>query len=237
MPFLPLNKTNGRAIHSAMIVKALKKGQTLQTEDGRELLGPDATKGERTRVRILDEAAALASENGIGAVTLGPLADRLGMSKSGLFAHFKSKEALQVEVLIRAAERFTEVVIAPIRAEKDKPKRLGIFFKNWLDWIEHPHLGSGKGGCPILAAHFEYDDVPGPVRDQAAKHNGQFYDFIRRLVAVALPHADENAMVAAIDGLALSHLLRVRLMGDGSARKHTMHAFEAFLKNPPLKEA
>jgi AcrR family transcriptional regulator len=219
-----------------MIVKALKKGQSLQTEDGREVLGPDASKGERTRVRILDEAAALASEAGIGAVTLGPLAERLGMSKSGLFAHFKSKEALQVEVLIRAAERFTEVVIAPIRNEKDRPKRLALFFNNWLDWIEHPSLGSGKGGCPILAAHFEYDDVPGPVREQAATHNGQLYDFMRRLVNVALPQSDENAMVAAIDGLALSHVLRFRLMRDPAARTHTLHAFAALLKNPPLRE-
>jgi AcrR family transcriptional regulator len=220
-----------------VIVKALKRGQTLQTEDGREVLGPDATKGGRTRVRILDEATALASEGGIGAVTLGPLADRLGMSKSGLFAHFKSKEALQVEVLVRAAERFTEVVIAPIREEKDKPKRLGLFFNNWLDWIEHPSLGSGKGGCPILAAHFEYDDVPGPVREQAAKHNSQFYDFLHRLVTVTLPQADEHATAAAIDGLGLSHLLRVRLMHDGNARQHTLRAFESLLKNPPLKGA
>lgn len=220
-----------------MIVKALKRGHTLQTEDGRELAGPDATKGGRTRVRILDEATALASEGGIGAVTLGPLADRLGMSKSGLFAHFKSKEALQVEVLVRAAERFTEVVIAPIREEKDKPKRLGLFFNNWLDWIEHPSLGSGRGGCPILAAHFEYDDVPGPVREQAAKHNGEFYEFIRRLVAVALPNADQDATAAAIDGLGLSHLLRVRLMDDKNARAHTVRAFESLLKNPPLKGA
>jgi AcrR family transcriptional regulator len=220
-----------------MIVKALKKGQTLQTDDGREVLGPDATKGERTRVRILDEAAALASESGIGAVTLGPLADRLGMSKSGLFAHFKSKEALQVEVLVRAAERFTEVVIAPIRAEKDKPKRLGLFFRNWLDWIEHPSLGSGKGGCPILAAHFEYDDVPGPVHEQAAKHNAEFYDLMRRLVAVALPQADPQATAAAMDGLGLSHLLRHRLMRDKNARADTERAFEALVKNPPLKGA
>ncbi len=219
-----------------MIVKALKKGHALRTDDGRELLGPDASKGERTRTRILDEAAALASESGISAVTLGPLAERLGMSKSGLFAHFKSKEALQVEVLARTSERFTEVVIAPIRAEKDKPKRLPLFFANWLDWIEHPSLGSGRGGCPILAAYFEFDDVPGAVREAAANHNGQLYAFIRRLVNAALPEADPDAMAAAIDGLSLSHLLRVRLMGDGNARRDTMRAFEALLKNPPLKQ-
>lgn len=197
---------------------------------------PDATKGERTRTRILDAAAALASEAGIGAVTLGPLAERLGMSKSGLFAHFKSKEGLQVEVLARTSELFTEAVIAPLREEKDKPKRLPMFFANWLDWIEHPSLGSGRGGCPILAAYFEFDDVPGAVREAAATHNGQLYAFIRRLVNVALPQADADAMVAAIDGLALSHLLRFRLMRDPQARVHTMHAFQALLKNPPLKQ-
>ncbi|HRF09558.1 MAG TPA: TetR/AcrR family transcriptional regulator [Xanthobacteraceae bacterium] len=218
-----------------MIVKALKKGQALHTDDGREILAPDASKGERTRTRILDEAAALASENGVSAVTLGPLAERLGMSKSGLFAHFKSKEALQVEVLARTSERFVEAVIAPIRQEKDRAKRLPLFFANWLDWIEHPSLGSGRGGCPILAAYFEFDDVPGPVREAAANHNGQLYAYIRRLVHFARPDADADAMAAAIDGLSLSHLLRVRLINDRDARKHTMSAFDALLKNPPLQ--
>lgn len=219
-----------------MIVKALKKGQTLQTDDGREVVAPDATKGERTRTRILDVAAALASESGVSSVTLGPLAERLGMSKSGLFAHFKSKEALQVEVLARTSERFVEAVIAPIREEQDRAKRLPLFFANWLEWIEHPSLGSGRGGCPILAAYFEFDDVPGAVREAAANHNAQLYAYIRRLVDFALPEADADAMVAAIDGLALSHLLRVRLMSDGNARTHTMRAFEALLKHPPLQQ-
>lgn len=206
-------------------------------EAARQTHVEEGTKGDRTRTRILDAAAAVASESGLGALTLGPLAVRLGMSKSGLFAHFKSKEALQVEVLARTAERFTEAVIEPIREEKDRSKRLALFFGNWLDWIEHPSLGSGKGGCPILAAYFEFDDVPGPVREQAANHNGQLYAFIGRLVAAAKPEADIGAMVAAIDGLSLSHLLRVRLMRDPSARTNTMRAFEALMKNPPLSGA
>jgi len=220
-----------------MIVKALKRGHSLQTEDGRELHGPDASKGERTHARILDEAVAIASESGVGAVTLGPLAERLGMSKSGLFAHFKSKEALQVEVLKRAADRFTEAVIVPLREEKNKPKRLRLFFENWLAWLEHPDLGSAKGSCPVLAAYFEFDDVPGPVRDQAAAHSAQLYDLMRRLVTVSLPEADADAVAAMIDGLALSHLLRFRLMRDERARADSMKAFEALLKNPPLKGA
>jgi AcrR family transcriptional regulator len=196
----------------------------------------EGSKGDRTRSRILDQAAALASEGGLGALTLGPLADRLGMSKSGLFAHFRSKEALQVEVLERAAERFTEQVINPVRNEPDRAKRLGIFFNNWLDWIEDPGLSGGRGGCPILASYFEFDDVPGPVRETAARQYAQFYGFIQRLVAAALPGAHEAAMCAAIDGLAFSHLLRVRLVREENVRDHTMRAFNALVANPPQKE-
>src|ERR1700730_15983785 len=74
-------------------------------------------KGERTRARILDEAVELASVQGLGGLTFGPLAERLGLSKSGLFAHFQSREALQVETLCRAAERFRADVTEPLRAE------------------------------------------------------------------------------------------------------------------------
>ena len=199
-------------------------------------LQDEGSKGDRTRTRILDQAAALASEGGLGALTLGPLADRLGMSKSGLFAHFRSKEALQVEVLERAAERFTEQVINPVRNEPDRAKRLGIFFNNWLDWIEDPGLSGGRGGCPILASYFEFDDVPGPVRETAARQYAQFYGFIQRLVAAALPGAHEAAMCAAIDGLAFSHLLRLRLVREENVRDHTMRAFNALVANPPQKE-
>jgi AcrR family transcriptional regulator len=221
------------------MIKNLKSGQVLAaTAEGIRTIGPaeDATKGDRTRSRILDQAAQLASEGGLGALTLGPLAERLGMSKSGLFAHFRSKEALQVEVLERAAERFTEQVINSVRSEPDRSKRLAIFFNNWLDWIEDPAVSGGRGGCPILASYFEFDDVPGPVRETAARQYAQFYGFIQRLVAKALPGAHEEATCAAIDGLAFSHLLRIRLMREPNARDNTMRAFEALIANPPKKE-
>ena len=83
-------------------------------------MSPSQPKGDRTRARILDEAVGLASVGGLGALTIGPLADRLGISKSGLFAHFGSKETLQVETLDRAAERFCAVVINPLEQEPDK---------------------------------------------------------------------------------------------------------------------
>jgi len=187
-----------------------------------------SSKGDRTRDRILDAAATVASVGGVSAVTIGPLAESLGMSKSGLFAHFRSKEALQVEILDRSAEHFTRAVIVPVRAEPDKSKRLGIFFKLWLDWIENPGLG---GGCPILAAGVEYDDVPGPVRDASARHSGALNDSIRRMVRNARPRCDVEAVAALIDGLALSHLVRVRLLRDPNARAETERAFTLLIEN------
>ena len=82
----------------------------------------ELAKGDRTRARILDEAVDLASVQGLGGLTIGPLAERLGLSKSGLFAHFQSKEALQLETLDRAAERFRAEVTEPLRAI-DGPRR------------------------------------------------------------------------------------------------------------------
>jgi AcrR family transcriptional regulator len=188
-----------------------------------------SSKGDRTRDRILDAAATVASIGGVSAVTIGPLAESLGMSKSGLFAHFRSKEALQVETLDRSAEHFIEAVIEPVRAEPDKSKRLEIFFKLWLDWIENP--GRLGGGCPILSAGIEYDDVPGPVRDASARHTGALNDSIRRMVRNARPGCDVETIAALVDGLALSHLVRVRLLREPNARSVTERAFALLLEN------
>jgi AcrR family transcriptional regulator len=189
-------------------------------------------KGDRTRAKILDQAVELASVSGIQNLTIGPLAEQLGMSKSGLFAHFRSKEALQVDTLDRAAVRFTEAVISPLREEPDKSRRLALFFSRWLDWIENSGLG---GGCPVLAAAVEFDDVPGPVRTTAAEHFGDLLDVIRRLVRAARPESDIDALASAVSGLALSHLIRVRLLGEKEARAVTQRAFDALLDTPNNK--
>ena len=183
----------------------------------------DFAKGDRTRARILDEAVGLASVQGIGALTIGPLAERLGLSKSGLFAHFRSKEALQVETLERAAELFRADVTEPLRAEPDRAKRLQVFFARWIDWLDESGL---PGGCPILAAAIEFDDVPGPVHDAAARQFGELQRFIVKVARAARPEGDAEALAAAIIGLAMSHLVRVRLLGERKARAVTMRAFE-----------
>jgi AcrR family transcriptional regulator len=186
-------------------------------------MSPAHPKGDRTRSRILDQAVTHASVNGLGALTIGPLAEQLGLSKSGLFAHFGSKEVLQVETLDRAAERFKDVVVAPLEQEPDKSRRLAAFFARWLDWIEDCGLG---GGCPVLAAAVEFDDVPGPVHAAAQHHSRDLFDLIRRLSRAARPQGDFEALAAGVHGLGLSHLLRVRLLGESEARIATLRAFE-----------
>jgi AcrR family transcriptional regulator len=186
----------------------------------------DLAKGDRTRARILDEAVELASVNGLGALTIGPLADRLGLSKSGLFAHFRSKEALQVETLDRAAERFRAQVTEPLRQVPDRAARLAVFFRGWIDWLD---TSGPSGGCPILAAAIEFDDVPGPVHDAAARHFGELHALIVKLVRAARPAADAQVLAASITGLAMSHLVRLRLLGERHAREVTQRAFAALL--------
>jgi len=187
---------------------------------------PDLAKGDRTRMRILDEAVDLASVQGLGGLTIGPLADRLGLSKSGLFAHFQSKEALQVETLDRAAARFRAEVTDPLRAVPDRSARLRVFFERWIAWLDKSGL---SGGCPILAAAIEFDDVPGPVHDAAARHFGELQRLILIFAWAAKPDGDAEALAAAVTGLAMSHLVRVRLLGDRRARAATMRAFELLL--------
>lgn len=186
----------------------------------------ELAKGDRTRSRILDEAVQLASVQGIGSLTIGPLAERLGLSKSGLFAHFRSKEGLQVETLDRAAELFRADVSEPVRAVPDRADRLRVFFERWIAWLEDSRL---SGGCPILAAGVEFDDVPGPVRDAAARHLRQLQELIAKFARAAQADCDAEAMAAAVMGLAMSHLVRARLLGDRKARAVTMRAFETLV--------
>src|SRR4051795_12380335 len=101
------------------------------------------SKGQATKLAILDEAVGIASRIGFNALTIGQLADQTGMSKSGLFAHFKSKEALQLETLERARERFPDLVIRPTLAAPRGERRVRELVDRWLDW----ETDALSGGC------------------------------------------------------------------------------------------
>jgi AcrR family transcriptional regulator len=120
------------------------------------------TKGEETRAQILAAAVRQASETGFESLTIGTLAERTGLSKSGLFAHFGSKIDLQMAALDEAARQFTEQVFLPALKAPRGVRRLRALFENWIAW---PTTARLPGGCPIDAASREYDHHPGQMRD------------------------------------------------------------------------
>jgi AcrR family transcriptional regulator len=121
------------------------------------------TKGERTRHAILDVAASLATEEGLEPLSIGRLADATEMSKSGLYAHFGSKEELQLATVDHAASLFVREVIAPAREAPRGLARVWALCENMIDYSERQVF---PGGCFFAAASSEFNNRPGPVRDR-----------------------------------------------------------------------
>jgi AcrR family transcriptional regulator len=142
-------------------------------------------KGKRTRTAILERAVDLASAEGLEGLTIGRLAADLGMSKSGLFAHFGSKQDLQLAVVVAAAERFRVAVVEPALAAPEGAPRLRALVDRYMEG-----LTLYSGGCFWTAVSVEYDDRPGPVREAiAATLDGWTGELTRqaRLAGIADP--------------------------------------------------
>lgn len=122
-----------------------------------------ASKGEQTRAAILERAVDIASAEGLEGLTIGRLAAELRMSKSGLFAHFGSKQDLQLATVAAAASRFSDDVIEPAQALPAGAERLRAIGTGYLD-----HIDDYAGGCFWSSVSAEYDDRPGPVRNTIA---------------------------------------------------------------------
>jgi len=188
-----------------------------------------ATKGEQTRAAILDEALSIASRLGLEGLTIGSLAEATGMSKSGLFAHFGSREDLQLAVLEHAAQRYGERVFAPVlKIERGLP-RLRALFERWLEWT---HSSGLPGGCIMISAANEYDDRPGPIRDAviANLHRGTAITEKAVRLAVQEGHlrsdTDPKQIGFEMLGIVLASHNHRRLLGDSAARKRALTAFE-----------
>jgi AcrR family transcriptional regulator len=147
-----LDNTNGRAIMCAMTMRHPKtKVKRL--------------RGVKTRESILKKAVSIASVEGLEGLTIGKLATELGISKSGLFAHFGSKEELQLAVVEAARLIFVDRVMRPAHSEKGM-KRLRAFYENWISYADGKTF---PGGCFFSAVSLEFDDRPGKIRDQVVK--------------------------------------------------------------------
>jgi AcrR family transcriptional regulator len=191
-----------------------------------------AEKGDSTRARILDEAMRIASRDGLEGLSIGSLAGALDLSKSGLFAHFGSKEALQVAVLEHAAARVGER-LAPMRQLPAGPERLRFMLRTTLDWIDDPAL---PGGCPITGACIEFDDREGRVRDLLLKlqRNTQ-QRCAEQFEAFADPARDRDQLAFEFRAIALGYHHAARVLRDERARAWALAALEALIERARQK--
>ena len=141
-----------------------------------------AVKAARTRQEILALAADIASAEGLEGLTIGRLAAELRMSKTGIFAHFGSKEELQLATVDQAKEVFLEQVVKPARAQPRGMKRLHAMLTCWLAYVEHSVF---RGGCFFAAASLEFDSRPGRVRDHVAALTKVWMNALRNEIAHA----------------------------------------------------
>jgi len=191
-------------------------------------------KGEQTRQAILDEAFSLASCVGVDGLSIGVLAERTHMSKSGLFAHFGSKEELQLAVLREAQQRFADIVLRPAFRLPRGLARLRAIVINWLDWTKVANL---PGGCVINAAAAEFDDQPGPLRDEV--RNGllalrrTLADTVAKAVATGelRPDTDAEQFAFELEGIYQVTQQSRRLFNDPDADRRALAAFDRLVRD------
>lgn len=189
-------------------------------------------KGEVTKQAILERAACLASQVGLEGLSIGRLAEDLVLSKSGLFAHFKSKETLQVQVLEHAAARFVEAVIKPALAAPRGEPRIRALYTRWKAW---PQQSGMSGGCFFVAASAELDDRPGPARDLLVQQQRDWLDVIANVIrsgvkdSVFKKNTDPEQMAFELWGIMLAYHDAARLLGDPQSNARADTAFESFL--------
>jgi AcrR family transcriptional regulator len=149
-------------------------------------------RGEQTRRQILRRAAEIASVEGLEGLSIGRLATELEVSKSGVFAHFGSKEELQLATVRAAAAIFVRQVVEPALAVPPGPGRLRLLLDGWLAYSEGRTF---PGGCFFYAVQAEFDARPGRVRDQVAELGARWYGLVRD-TAAEVPGLDDPDQVA-----------------------------------------
>ncbi len=180
------------------------------------------SKGTATRELIVERAFGIARRNGLEGLSIGELATAVGMSKSGVFAHFGSREDLQLSVLEWTAQRFTETVVRPALAQPRGLQRLRAIVSGWFDWV----LASEEG-CVILAAAGEYDGRPGPMRDRIVGWLSQWDAQLTK----AVTHCIESGELAAdTDPQLMAFELAALVDGMHNTRLHDPARAEALAR-------
>jgi AcrR family transcriptional regulator len=184
------------------------------------------TKGEETRQAILARAFELATIDGVSGLSIGKLAEHTGLSKSGLFAHFGSKEALEVAVVEEASRQFIQDVMVPaLRKPRGEP-RVRAMFENWMKWVARP------GGCFFVGVSAELDDRPGPQRDALVRDLKDWIDELAKAARIAVSEGhfrddlDADQFAFELYSIMLGAHLFSRFLNAPKADKLTLEAFE-----------
>jgi AcrR family transcriptional regulator len=187
-------------------------------------------KGEHTKIAILQAGLEMASELGLEDVTIGNLAKVINMSKSGLFAHFQSKENLQLHILNYAALNFSQKVIAPALKKKAGIPRIRALVENWISWS-----GNLTGGCIFVSASAEFSDRPGEVRKLLLKQQKDWIDSLKKIAKSAISVGDFRKDIDCdqfafdIYSLLLGFHFYYQLLKDVETKKHQEAALDQLL--------
>ncbi|MDC5856857.1 TetR/AcrR family transcriptional regulator [Vibrio europaeus] len=192
------------------------------------------SKGKVTRENILSKAFDLASENGLESLTIGELAKQCGMSKSGLFAHFNSKDNLQIAVLDYANQIFTQRVISPARERTSISieEKLTLLLDNWLGW-NHSFLGS----CMFLDAWKETSAEAAPTQQVLKKTIATWIEYLRIQVAKGVENGEfrqdlePRQATFELYGLYLSAHLFYSIHGEQASNEHFWQGVKRLIAN------
>ena len=190
-------------------------------------------KGDDTRNAILRTAVSKASVEGLEGLTIGGLAKEMGLSKSGLIAHFGTKEGLQLGVLQAGAAMFANRIIRPARNADPGEPRLRSYFESWIKWSHAPEL---PGGCLFISATIDLDDRPGICRYFLAKVQKEWVDALEGAALEARDNGqfrenlDPGQVAFGMTGIMHSIHLYERLFRDRAAEARGRAAFESLMQ-------
>jgi AcrR family transcriptional regulator len=194
-------------------------------------------KGQQTKAAIVDAAMGLATHLGLEGLSIGVVAEVAQMSKSGVFAHFGSREELQISVVREYFNQFEQEVFYPALAAPRGLPRLRVMFDNWMQLM----VGEVQAGCIFISGAAEFDDRPGPVRDALANSVKTWLAAVRRSIVQAremghLPKdADEKQIAFELHGLILALHYEARLLKDDGSSERTTTGFNHILARHGVK--
>jgi AcrR family transcriptional regulator len=192
------------------------------------------TKGQRTRNSILEVAAALATEEGLEPLSIGRLAEATAMSKSGLFAHFGSKEELQLATVDYAATLFVSEVIDPARSAPKGLARIWALCDHMIGYAERQVF---PGGCFFAATSFEFNNRPGPVRDRIEEMIRSWLSYLEHAVEQAQeageldPTASAREVAFQLDAFAQASNAQYQLFRDPQVFDDARRAIQGRLES------